>query len=264
MLQLADALPAPRQPPRQPRRAAVAAELPRRRRPPAHQAHGQGADGLARPPAVARRRAAQAGHDRRAGRAARAHEPAPRSRVAALPRHRRRPRGRRRLALEDRPDDALRRLRPVAARVVDDAPARHRRAGAGGARHRTRADGVGHPAGGRAVAPAARAVGSRCSTTSATSCTSSSRGRRRRPRPGATRRRDAPCLARSTTRSQLALHELRAGAGRPLLLLHGLGERTPDAVPATWRPGRARCGGSTSPATATRTSPSAAATSARS
>jgi pimeloyl-ACP methyl ester carboxylesterase len=31
---------------------------------------------------------------------------------------------------------------------------------------------------------------------------------------------------------QLALHELRAGAGRPLLLLHGLAERTPDAVPA--------------------------------
>lgn len=30
----------------------------------------------------------------------------------------------------------------------------------------------------------------------------------------------------------LALHELRAGTGRPLLLLHGLGERSPDAVPA--------------------------------
>jgi pimeloyl-ACP methyl ester carboxylesterase len=31
---------------------------------------------------------------------------------------------------------------------------------------------------------------------------------------------------------ELALHELRAGTGRPLLLLHGLGERTPDAAPA--------------------------------
>ncbi len=31
---------------------------------------------------------------------------------------------------------------------------------------------------------------------------------------------------------QLALHELRAAAGRPLLHLHGLAERTPDAVPA--------------------------------
>jgi pimeloyl-ACP methyl ester carboxylesterase len=31
----------------------------------------------------------------------------------------------------------------------------------------------------------------------------------------------------------LALHELRDGAGRPLLLLHGLGERTPAHVPAT-------------------------------
>lgn len=33
-------------------------------------------------------------------------------------------------------------------------------------------------------------------------------------------------------RVQLALHELRGGTDRPLLLLHGLGERTPDAVPA--------------------------------
>jgi len=31
---------------------------------------------------------------------------------------------------------------------------------------------------------------------------------------------------------QLALRELRAGEGRPLLLLHGLAERTPDTVPA--------------------------------
>lgn len=31
---------------------------------------------------------------------------------------------------------------------------------------------------------------------------------------------------------QLALHELRAGEGRPLLHLHGLAERTPAAVPA--------------------------------
>lgn len=30
----------------------------------------------------------------------------------------------------------------------------------------------------------------------------------------------------------LALHQLRAGAARPLLLLHGLGERSPRAVPA--------------------------------
>jgi pimeloyl-ACP methyl ester carboxylesterase len=29
----------------------------------------------------------------------------------------------------------------------------------------------------------------------------------------------------------LALHRLRDGVGRPLLLLHGLGERSPDAVP---------------------------------
>jgi pimeloyl-ACP methyl ester carboxylesterase len=30
---------------------------------------------------------------------------------------------------------------------------------------------------------------------------------------------------------ELALHELRPGEGRPLLLLHGLGEHTPSAVP---------------------------------
>ena len=32
-------------------------------------------------------------------------------------------------------------------------------------------------------------------------------------------------------RARLALHRLREGEGRPLLLLHGLGERTPDEVP---------------------------------
>jgi pimeloyl-ACP methyl ester carboxylesterase len=38
-------------------------------------------------------------------------------------------------------------------------------------------------------------------------------------------------------RIELALHELRAGDGRPLLHLHGLGERSPEAVPdhlAAW------------------------------
>jgi pimeloyl-ACP methyl ester carboxylesterase len=33
-------------------------------------------------------------------------------------------------------------------------------------------------------------------------------------------------------RVRLALHELRSGEGRPLLLLHGLGEKSPAAVPA--------------------------------
>jgi pimeloyl-ACP methyl ester carboxylesterase len=33
-------------------------------------------------------------------------------------------------------------------------------------------------------------------------------------------------------KARLALHRLREGHGRPLLLLHGLGERTPGAVPA--------------------------------
>lgn len=38
-------------------------------------------------------------------------------------------------------------------------------------------------------------------------------------------------------RVELVLHDLRAGSGTPLLLLHGLGERSPDAVPhhvAAW------------------------------
>jgi len=33
-------------------------------------------------------------------------------------------------------------------------------------------------------------------------------------------------------RIELVLHELRAGEGRPLLLLHGLGERAPESLPA--------------------------------
>jgi pimeloyl-ACP methyl ester carboxylesterase len=34
-------------------------------------------------------------------------------------------------------------------------------------------------------------------------------------------------------RADLAVHHLRGGTGRPLLLLHGLAERTPDTAPAT-------------------------------
>ena len=32
-------------------------------------------------------------------------------------------------------------------------------------------------------------------------------------------------------RSRLALHELRTGQGNPLLILHGLGECSPSAIP---------------------------------
>ena len=84
----------------------------------------------------------------------------------------RRPPGRRRLALEDRPDDALRRLRPVApgvdaaatARAVDAVPRRPRPP--------ARGDGLGHRPGAGAARSCRRAGAARSSTTSATSCTS--------------------------------------------------------------------------------------------
>ena len=44
-----------------------------------------------------------------------------------------------------------------------------------------------------------------------------------------------PVLLRHN-RIRLALHELRAGEGRPLLHLHGLGERSPSAVPEPLAP----------------------------
>jgi pimeloyl-ACP methyl ester carboxylesterase len=47
----------------------------------------------------------------------------------------------------------------------------------------------------------------------------------------------SPVVLLRHNRIALALHELRGGAGRPLLHLHGLGERTPDRVPdhlAAW------------------------------
>jgi pimeloyl-ACP methyl ester carboxylesterase len=48
--------------------------------------------------------------------------------------------------------------------------------------------------------------------------------------------RSAPSLLTLRhNRVELALHRLDDGPGRPLLLLHGLGERTPDRVPAVAR-----------------------------
>jgi pimeloyl-ACP methyl ester carboxylesterase len=41
----------------------------------------------------------------------------------------------------------------------------------------------------------------------------------------------APIVRLRHARAELALHELRAGAGTPLLLLHGLAERSPETLP---------------------------------
>jgi pimeloyl-ACP methyl ester carboxylesterase len=41
----------------------------------------------------------------------------------------------------------------------------------------------------------------------------------------------APIIRLRHARAELALHELRAGSGRALLLLHGLAERSPAALP---------------------------------
>ncbi len=53
-------------------------------------------------------------------------------------------------------------------------------------------------------------------------------------------------------RARLALHDVRQGGGRPLLHLHGLGERTPAIAPRTSTAGTDRSSGSTSPGTAGR------------
>ena len=47
---------------------------------------------------------------------------------------------------------------------------------------------------------------------------------------GMSQRTSSPVILRHGS-IELALHEVRAGHGRALLLLHGLGERTPVSVP---------------------------------
>src|SRR5690606_27342787 len=223
---------APGAQPREPRRGAGGAQRPRHPGPPAHEAHGRGPDRPPRPPPPRRHPPAQAGHDRRAGRAAQPHEPAARPGLARVPRHDRRPARPRRVAVAHRPGHADGRLRALAPRVGADAPARPRHAGARRPRPRPRAHGLGHPGGGRRAAPAAGRAG---------------RGPRRRgplrphraapphrrpdPRAPGARPVSAPVTRLQHGRVTLALHHLSDGEGRPLLLLHGLGERTPDAVP---------------------------------
>ena len=86
---------------------------------------------------------APTGHARRARRTAGADEPAAPARLVAPPGDGRRVRVRRRVALEDRRRDALRRVRPVATGVDADAPARPADAVPRDPRHRERGDELG-------------------------------------------------------------------------------------------------------------------------
>ncbi|CAA9235006.1 MAG: hypothetical protein AVDCRST_MAG20-1449, partial [uncultured Acidimicrobiales bacterium] len=151
-------LPPPGEPPREPRRAAVEAHPTGRARHGADPPPGERPGRLARPPPERGRGDPQARHPRRAGGAAGQDEPAPADRLAPLPRHRRRQEGRRRVALEDRPEHAHGRLRALAARVVAAADAGARHALPRRARTRDRADGVGHRPRGRPSVPATRGV----------------------------------------------------------------------------------------------------------
>ncbi len=112
-----------------------------------------------------------------------------------------------------------------------------------------------------------QADGARCSTVSGTSCTSNSPTWS--PRWSSTSWGCRVSTAANTVwlqhnRIRLALHELKGGTGRALLLLHGLGEHAPTTCP-TWAPsGPVRSLRSTSPATARRPLPRGAGTAPRS
>src|ERR671919_2352547 len=188
-------------------------------------------------PAERARAVATAGHDRRAGPAAGGDEPAAVARLAALPGDCGRPEGRRRLALEDRPGAADGRLRAVAGSVGTGPGARAEHAAVGRPGVGARPDGVGDAARGRRAPATAGWAGRRprgCRPLRPHRAAPA--GRRLRPRFP----RDASMNVQTITvrhnRIELALHRLRDGAdhdggARPLLHLHGLGERSPAAMP---------------------------------
>src|SRR5439155_14846169 len=222
-------LPPPGQPPGEHRRPADTPSRAGRGRPRADPAPGRGAGSLARPPPHDGRRPAQAGHARRAGPPPGPHEPAPVPRVAAVPRHGGGPEGRRRVALEDRRGPPHGRVRAVPQPVGPGSPARARPTPPRHPRTPARADGLGDGVQDARASPAARRPAADL------------RGRRslRAHRAAPPGRRPGPRVRGVTTllrhsKVDLALHELRPGrsAGRPLLLLHGLGERSPVAPPA--------------------------------
>ena len=220
---------------RQPRRHPLPEPDPRRRRAHPDEDDGQRGRRLARAPPAHGDRRAQAGHARRAGRAAGPHEPAAVAGLAALPGVGRRPRD------DDgwrwkidptmrfggfgpwRPEWTLLRL-PGLADAVPRRP-----------RPPARGDGLGHGPSGccRTCRPAGAA---RSSTTSATSCTS------RRPSwspawcsttSGAyADGRDTHAVELSTTGSRSPCTTCGRATGRPAVL-HGLGE----AAPTTCRRG---------------------------
>ena len=184
----------PLHPRRQPRRHPVPPPSARRRRARADADGRQRGARLARPPPAHGVHQPQAGHVRGARPAPGADEPAPVARLAAPPRVRRCVRVRRRLAVEDRRVDALRRLRAVATGVDDHQAARSADAVPRRARRADGGDGLGHRAqGGVPVAAGRRALRD---------------PRRRRPlrphRAARHRGRDGPRLRR------IAAHERRS------------------------------------------------------
>ncbi len=178
--------------------------------------------------------------------------------LAPLRRAHRRPRGRRRLALEDRPLHAHGRLRALAPGVVDVAAPQPGHARALRPGPRAGGHGLGHPARGRGVPPAPRAAASWASRASATSSTSSSPDSGRRPRPGAPRderTREAPWSS-PTTRSASPCTTCATAPTRtsaPCWPSTAWASARPRWPPTGWHRGPDRCGASTSPATAAST-----------
>src|SRR4051812_19421239 len=153
--------------------------------------------------------------------------------MAVSSRHSGRPPRPRRVAVEDRRVDAVRRLRPMATGVDRDPTSRPRHAVPRGPGVGVGGDGVGHaarqphaiPAGGWAAGDPRAHRPFRAHRTAGRRGLDGSR---------------VPGIEMTTmlrhNKVDLALHRLAGGDGTPLLLLHGLGEASPTEAPA-WAAG---------------------------